>query len=68
MDDLKEKIVNILIEKNPIEVPEVLVEEQLRVLFDNFLKRLKEQGLSLEKIGMTIEEFGRRTVPKPIAR
>lgn len=64
MDDLKEKIVNILIEKNPIEVPEVLVEEQLRVLFDNFLKRLKEQGLSLEKIGMTIEEFREKNRPK----
>ncbi|NLC70456.1 MAG: trigger factor [Desulfuromonadaceae bacterium] len=66
MDDLKERIVTALIEKNPIEVPEVLVEEQLKALFDNFLKRLKEQGLSLEKIGMTIEEFREKNRPKAV--
>ena len=64
MDDLKERIVTALIEKNPIEVPEVLEEEQLRALFDNFLERLKKQGLSLEKIGMTIDEFREKNRPK----
>jgi trigger factor len=66
MDDLKERIITILIEKNPVEVPEVLVEEQLKALFDNFLKRLKDQGLTLEKIGMTIEEYRENNRPKAV--
>ncbi|MBN1141078.1 MAG: trigger factor [Deltaproteobacteria bacterium] len=64
LDDLKERIVTALIEKNPIEVPEALIEEHLKALFDNFLKRLKEQGLSLEKIGMTIEEYREKNRPR----
>jgi trigger factor len=57
LDDLKERIVTALLEKNQIEVPETLVQGQLKHLFDNFKERLKKQGLTIEKLGMTPESF-----------
>ena len=65
-DNLREQIVSVLIEKNPIEVPETLVEEHLRALFDNFEARLKKSGLSLEKLGMTIEEYREKNRPRAV--
>jgi trigger factor len=57
LDDLKERIVTALLEKNHFDVPETLVQAQLKSLFDNLLERLKKQGLSLEQTGMTDETF-----------
>ncbi len=57
LDDLKERIVTALLEKNHFDVPETLVQAQLKSLFDNFLERLEKQGLSLDKIGMSVEDF-----------
>ena len=63
-DDLKERIVTALLEKNHFEVPETLVQAQLKSLFDNFLERLKKEGLSLDKIGMTPEQFQEKNLEK----
>ncbi len=57
LDDLKERIVTALLEKNQFDVPETLVQGQLKNLFDNLLERLRKQGLTLEKLGMTPESF-----------
>jgi len=57
LDDLKERIVTALLEKNQFEVPEALVQAQLKHLFDNFKERLKKQGLTIEKLGMTTDDY-----------
>jgi len=46
-----------LVELNPIEVPEVMVEGQLEAMFGNFTNNLRQQGMSVEMLGMTRERF-----------
>ncbi len=55
--DLKEGLIDALIERNPIEVPEVMVEKQCDHMLDNAKKQLQSQGLSLEMLGMSEEAF-----------
>ncbi len=56
---LQEKLMLALIEKNPIEVPSGMVENQLRYMKDNFAQRLKAQGMTLEMLGMNDEAFNK---------
>jgi len=55
--DLRERLVTALIERNPIEVPETLVENQLGYMVANIRRRLESQGMKLEMMGMTDESF-----------
>lgn len=56
-DQLQENLMKTLIEKNPLEVPEGMVQNQLMYLKDSFAQRLKAQGMSLEMLGMNDETF-----------
>lgn len=56
-DQLQEDLMKTLIEKNPLEVPEGMVQNQLQYLKDSFSQRLKAQGMSLEMLGMNDEAF-----------
>ena len=64
LDDLKERIVTALLEKNHFDVPETLVHAQLKHLFENFKERLKKEGLTLEKLGMTTDDFEKKNIEK----
>ncbi len=55
--DLREKLVAALIERNPMEVPETMVASQLDYMLGNISNRLKQQGMSLEMMGMNAESF-----------
>ncbi len=55
--DLREKLVATLIERNPMEVPETMVASQLDYMLGNISNRLKQQGMSLEMMGMNAESF-----------
>ena len=57
-NDLRERLMNILIEKNPCEVPEVMVASQLEYMLGNIRSRMQQQGMSMEMLGMTEESFG----------
>jgi len=48
---LRDRLVQALIEKNPIEVPEALVEKQLSFLVENITNDLAMQNMSLAAIG-----------------
>jgi len=48
---IRDNLVKALIEKNPIEVPEALVEKQLNFLVENVTNDLSMQNLSLAAIG-----------------
>ncbi len=56
-NDLREKLVGILIEKNPTEVPEAMIAKQLDYMYDNITNRMKSQGMTPEMLGITPENF-----------
>jgi len=55
--DLRERLVNALIERNPMEVPDTMVERQLDYMLGNIRNRMQSQGMSLEMLGMNEENF-----------
>ena len=55
--DLRERLVNALVERNPVEVPDAMVESQLDFMLKNVRNRFQSQGMSLEMLGMTEESF-----------
>jgi len=55
--DLREKLAMALIERNPIEVPEAMIETQLKNMYENISNRLQAQGMSPEMLGMTPDRF-----------
>lgn len=55
--DLRERLVKALIERNTIEVPETLIQNQLGYMLANIRRRLESQGMKLEMMGMTDDSF-----------
>lgn len=56
-NDLREKLVAALIEKNPLEIPEVMIAKQLDYMYQNISNRMKSQGMTPEMLGITPENF-----------
>ena len=56
-NDLREKLVSALIEKNPLEVPEAMIAKQLDYMYENISNRMQSQGMSVEMLGITPENF-----------
>lgn len=56
-NQMQEQLMNVLVEKNPIEVPGGMVQNQLENLKQSFASRLQAQGMSLEMLGMNDETF-----------
>jgi trigger factor len=54
---LKDQVVDQLLEANPFEVPESLVEEQAKALVSDMKLRLAAQGLDLKNLGVTEEKL-----------
>jgi trigger factor len=55
--DLRESIVQALIARNDLEVPEAMVEKQLQIMLDGTKKRLEAQKLSMEMMGLDEESY-----------
>jgi trigger factor len=56
---LRERLVNGLVEANPIELPEVAVQRQLALLLQDAQNRLARQRMTLEMMGMNEDLFRR---------
>lgn len=56
-DKLKDNVVRALIEKNPIEVPDALVEKQINFMLENVTNDLAMQNSSLAAIGSDEKKF-----------
>lgn len=56
-NDLKNKVIQALIEKNPLEVPQSMVKRQLDYMLENLKNRLKSQQMSIEMMGLDDEGF-----------
>lgn len=59
-NEFKERVVQALIRKNPLDVPESMVKRQLDHMFENLKNRLKSQQMSLEMMGLNAENFRER--------
>jgi trigger factor len=56
-NDLKERVIQALIEKNPLDVPQSMVKRQLEHMLENLKNRLKGQRMSIEMMGLDDEGF-----------
>lgn len=56
-NDLRERLVSALVERNPIDVPEAMIAKQLDYMYDNISNRLQSQGMSPAMLGLTPENF-----------
>ena len=56
-NDLKESVIQELINKNPLEVPKTLVKRQLDYMLENLKNRLKSQRMSMEMMGLDDDGF-----------
>jgi trigger factor len=59
-NELHDRIIKALIEKNPLEVPQALVKNQLEYMLENLKNRLKGQRMSIEMMGLDDEGFSKR--------
>lgn len=57
MDDLKNRVVKALVEKNPVQAPVSLVSEQKEALIEDFKKRMTQQGLSEQDFAQYKEKW-----------
>jgi hypothetical protein len=58
-DQLQENLMTALIDNNPFDVPEGMIQNKLLYLKDNFTQQLKAQGMSLEMLGMNDDSFNK---------
>lgn len=56
-NELKERIIQALIEKNPLDVPQSMVKRQLDHMLENLKNRLKGQRMSIEMMGLDDDGF-----------
>jgi len=56
-NEFKERIIQALIMKNPLDVPESMVKRQLDHMFENLKNRLKSQQMSMDMMGLDAEGF-----------
>ena len=56
-NELRERVIKALVEKNELEVPETLVDRQVAMMLENSKQRLASQRLSLEMMGLTEEGY-----------
>ena len=59
-NDQKESIIQALIDKNPLDVPQSMVKRQLDHMLENLKNRLKSQRMSIEMMGLDDEGFRQR--------
>jgi trigger factor len=59
-NEFKERIIQALIKKNPLDVPESMIKRQLDHMFENLKNRLKSQQMTLEMMGLDAESFRAR--------
>ena len=55
--EFRDQLVDALIERNPLEVPDGMVQSQLDYMLENLSNRMQSQGMSLESMGMTPDSF-----------
>jgi trigger factor len=55
--DLREKILDKLVEENPFEVPPSMINQHLQYMISDTLQRLAFQGLTMEQVGVSFDSL-----------
>lgn len=55
--DFREQLLQSLVENNPIEVPESMIDRQVDLMLENTKKRLASQGMNLSMMGMDEDRY-----------
>ena len=56
-NDLKERVIQALIKKNPLDVPQSMVKRQLDHMLENLKNRMKSQHMSMKMMGLDDDGF-----------
>jgi trigger factor len=48
-DDLKNRLMKVLVDRNPVEVPKALLVDQKKALIEDFQKRMEQQGMGTDQ-------------------
>jgi trigger factor len=59
-NDLRERLVRELIERNPLEIPAAMIAKQLEYMYANIVNRMRSQGLTPEMLGLNPQTFSER--------
>ncbi len=59
-NELHDRIIKALVEKNPLDVPKSMVKSQLNHMLENLKNRLKSQRMSIEMMGLDDDGFRQR--------
>lgn len=59
-NEFKERVIQAMIEKNPLDVPEALIKRQLDYMYENLKNRLKSQQMTIDMMGLDAEGFNAR--------
>jgi trigger factor len=59
-NEVHDRIIKALIEKNPLDVPQSMVKSQLDYMLENLKNRLKSQRMSIEMMGLDEDGFRQR--------
>jgi trigger factor len=57
-NDVRTKVIEALVERNPVELPKTLVQEQKQMLQEDVKKRLSDQGFNDEQIEEYLGKWG----------
>ncbi|OEU50288.1 MAG: trigger factor [Desulfuromonadales bacterium C00003096] len=55
--EFRDQLVDALLERNPFEVPDSMIQSQLDHMQENLANRMQSQGMSLEAMGLTPDSF-----------
>jgi len=55
--DFRDRLIDALVERNPFELPESMVETQLEHMLENLQQRMQSQGMSLKDMGLDPASF-----------
>jgi len=66
--ELFNQVLEHLIEKNPFEIPDAMIARETDYMLHTLQNQLKQQGLSLEKLGMTVEDYKARNREEAVRR
>ncbi|OEU70798.1 MAG: hypothetical protein BA874_04725 [Desulfuromonadales bacterium C00003068] len=55
--EFRDQLIDVLVERNPFDVPDGMVNSQLDHMLENLSNRMQSQGMSLEAMGMTPDSF-----------
>ena len=56
-EDLKQRLVKVLVEANPVEVPQTLMEEQKKLLVDDMRKRMGQERVPMDQIEEYVKKW-----------